>query len=179
MKSSTKRKAVWFSSHNVNQYFCISVRNEKESASVLSFEKSCNPINLHFNLLVHLRILPPHILHTHAAHNIATTVLHVCSSRIWAKHMGNLYNVPLSWYGTGQLQGNICTRPRHVLNAFQMHPAHVPDVSCMRPSRVLAKDASVPHLVKKAWKLRRFCCSFIARFCLCANVSRVVLWTWS
>jgi len=51
-------------------------------------------------------------------------------------------------YSTAQLQGYVCT-----------HPAYVQHMSC-------------PASGKRVWQLRKSCCSFITRFCTCADVSR-------
>ena len=67
-------------------------------------------------------------------------------------------------YGTAQLQGNVRTRPRRVLHAFQTCPTCIPDTPCTR-------SGHVPCLAKMAWHSCMSCCSFIARFCACTDIS--------
>ena len=59
-------------------------------------------------------------------------------------------------YGTAQLQGNVCTCPRHILHAFQTRPAHTLNASHIWQKRV--------------WHSRA---SFIVWFCSCMNASSV------
>ena len=49
--------------------------------------------------------------------------------------------------------------PRYVMFA------RILEVSCAHFGRIL-------YLAKRVWQLRKFCCSFIVRFCACTDTSR-------
>jgi len=76
-------------------------------------------------------------------------------------------------YGTAQLQGNVCMRPRCILHVFQTHLVCVPDASHTRSGYVPHVFWTHPCLAKKgAWYSRTSCCSFTMRFYACTDVSR-------
>lgn len=68
-------------------------------------------------------------------------------------------------YSRAQLQGNVCTRPRHILHTFKTCPACVLDTSCTHSAWFLHAFWMHPASGKKGMHSRKSRCGFITRLC--------------